>query len=63
MAREATVAGALAMNDLSMSMWLIELSVSSCTPLSPTTVTFSIKDGVSSSFSSSVIGDRTSIER
>src|SRR5258706_291050 len=30
MAREATAAGALAMYDLSMSMWLCELSVSSC---------------------------------
>ena len=62
MARVATGAGAFATNDLSMSMWLIEVSVSSWAAFaSSRTVTFSVREVVSSTLSSIGMGERTSI--
>src|SRR5438046_1306994 len=46
-AREERVAGDFAMNDLSMSMWVTEVSVSSwAAPLSALTVTDSVRTGL-----------------
>ena len=46
-ARDATAAGAVAMNDLSMSMCDVDVSVSSCAAVgsAPTTVIFSLTVG------------------
>src|SRR5258708_34170945 len=44
MAREGTGAGALAMYDLSMSMWLVELSVSNCAAVGWEAVTVTDSD-------------------